>query len=151
MPVPIPTKPNVMSDMSNAAKQFNHNRLREHNFDIAQLIQANQGSTLDPGSEFCPIDQLELLLGNHPNFPAVRRYITNSMPFIFKLELDDTTRANELTAALLRGNHKSAQRDPKRFLQLISKDVKHGFSLPIPKQTAQLIQGGAAQPLGLVT
>jgi hypothetical protein len=36
-------------------------------------------------------------------------------------------------------------------LKLISKDVKHGFSLPITKEAARQIKGGAAQPLGLVS
>ena len=57
-PVRVPTKPNVMFDMTPQARLFNHQQLREHSFDIAQLIASNKGSTLDPGSEFRPFDQL---------------------------------------------------------------------------------------------
>jgi hypothetical protein len=149
-PVETPLKPDVMFEMSDEARKYNHDRLAEHNFDMSMLIQANQGTTLDYGSEFRPMYQLEPLLGAHPNFEAIKGFIEEGMPYIFKKEVDEETRLLEFEAAIERGNHKSAQKEPDRLLELISKDVKHGFSLPISTETARKLKGATAQPLGLV-
>jgi hypothetical protein len=146
-----PLKPDVRFDMTEKARTYNSEKLEEMGYDVGRLLLANVGTTMGFSSEFRPMDQLEPLLGQHPNFPAVKRFITEGMPFTFKTTLDDATKATELQAALNRGNHKSAESEAGRLLKLIAKDVKHGFSLPITKETARLIKGGAAQPLGLVS
>jgi len=148
-PVIVPSKPNVMFEMSDEARQFNHDRLREHGFDLSELLKANVGTTLDFGSEFRPVSQLAELLGDHPSFGVVSRFIQGGMPFVFCRELDAATSKIELEAALARGNHKSASDESARLLHLIAKDVQHGFSLPIWKDTARQLKGAAAQPLGL--
>jgi hypothetical protein len=59
---------------------------------MLMLIQANQGTTLDYGSECRPMYQLEPLLGAHPNFEAIKGFIEEGMPYIFKKEVDEETR-----------------------------------------------------------
>jgi hypothetical protein len=136
--------------MSDKARQYNHERLAEHNFDLPTLIQANQGTTLDYGPKFRQILQLEPLLGAHPNFEAIKSYIKGGMPYVFKEVLSKYTRQLEIEATLERGNHKSASKELERLLKLITKDAKRGFSLPISTSTARKLKGAAAQPLGLV-
>ena len=50
---------------------------------------------------------------------------------------------------LARGNHKSAQEEQEQVGRLISKDVLHGFTIPIPIEIVELIPGAVVQPLGL--
>jgi hypothetical protein len=106
-----PSKPNVMFEMTDTARAYNHDRLAEHDFDLSKLIRANHGSTLDYGSEFRPMSQLELLLGRHPNFTAIKEFIEKGMPFVFVEELDAETMRKELETALEQGNHKSASKE----------------------------------------
>jgi hypothetical protein len=94
-------KPNVMFETTDAARVYNHDRLAEHDFNLSKLIQANHGSTLDYGSEFRPMSQLEPLLGRHPNFTAIKGFIEEGiMPFVFTEELDADTMRKELETAL---------------------------------------------------
>jgi hypothetical protein len=54
-----PAKPDVMFEMTEEARRYSHDRLTEHDFNLLKLIQANEGTTLDYGSEFRPMGQLE--------------------------------------------------------------------------------------------
>jgi hypothetical protein len=54
-----------------------------------------------------------------------------------------------MTANLLRGNHKSAQDEPKQVAKLLKKDVEHGFSMVLPKEQVPLIPDAMVQPLAL--
>jgi hypothetical protein len=65
------------------------------------------------------------------------------------LSLAETTRAKELAAILERGNHKLAQHRAEQLAKALSKDVLHGFSLPILPKMVQKIVGAMAQPLGV--
>jgi hypothetical protein len=145
--------PNIKFGMSDEARQHNSEQLKLHNFELEKLLTSNEGTTMGFISEFRPMSQLEpLVLGQHLNFAAIKEFITNGMPFIFSETLNADTKALEIQATLDRGNHKSAESEAERLLKLISKDVKHGFSLHITKQAAHQIKGRAAQqPLGLVS
>jgi hypothetical protein len=124
--------PDVRFDMSDEARVYNSRQLELVDFDICRLLESNKGTTLGFSSKFRFMEQVEPLLGHHPNFEAVRSFITNGMPFVYKRALDDATNNFELQAALDRGNRKSAESEAERLLKLISKDVKLGFS-PSPR------------------
>lgn len=64
--------PKFKFDMSAEARQFNSDQLELHDYDMEKLLLANQGTTLGFSSEFQPLEQLEPLLGQHPNFPAAK-------------------------------------------------------------------------------
>lgn len=129
--------------------QYNSSQLRRYRFNLDMFVLQTLGPTLGFSSEFRPIDQLQPLLANSP---AVQKFVTMGMPsFTFAYTLDDKTKAAKLQAALYCSNHKLAESAAERLLELISKDVKHGFSLPISKDTARQIRGGAAQSLDLVS
>jgi hypothetical protein len=147
----VQSKPNMMFKMTDAARAYNHERLTEHDFNLSRLIQANTGITLAYGSKFRPMEQLEPLLSRHPNFPLIKEFIVGRMPYIFTRELDGDTMQLELDAARERGNHKSASKESDRLLELISKDVKHRFVLPVSTSTVRELKNAAAQPsLGLL-
>jgi hypothetical protein len=108
--------PDVPFDMTNEARVYNSKQLELVDFDVSRLLDSNsnKGTTLGFSSDFRPMEQLEPLLGHHPNFEAVRSFITNGMPFVYKRALNDATKDFELQAALDRGNHKSAESEAER-------------------------------------
>lgn len=63
--------------------------------------------------------------------------------------VSDETRRHDTTAALERGNHKSAQKRPETLRRLIADDVVHGFQVPFPKDRIQELQGIAIAPYGI--
>jgi hypothetical protein len=50
-----------------------------------------------------------------------------------------------------KGNHKSAEKEPNKVAELLTKHVAHGFSIPVSLQTVEKIKGAMVQPLGLAT
>ena len=110
----------------------------------------NVGSTLDYGSEFRTVGELETLLGQHPNFDTLATTLKYGMSYVFNRELDELTKSEELQTLVKRGNHKSAQDNPEQVGILLGKDVLHGFVIPIPVKIIPLIPNAAVQPLGLV-
>jgi hypothetical protein len=131
--------------------QFNSKLLRDNNFDVSKLLANEKGSTLDFGSEFRPMDQLEQVLGGHPNFADLREVVQNGMSYHLKAELSEADRLQELSAILERGNHQSATNNVEKATALINKDVLHGFSIPVDPDIVMHIKHAQAEPLGLVS
>ena len=121
-------------------------------FDFERIIPSYQGSTLGFGSEFRPMADLKLLLSKHPHFPFVARILSEGMEYHYREgeELSESERLVELAGQLQRGNHKSVSQDTEKVRDLLSKDVKHGFTIPLPIDCAPQIKGAMIQPLGVV-
>ena len=102
-------------------------------FDLAQLLPRHQRSTLGFGSEFRPVPDLEPLLGRHPLFPFVSGILSNGMDYEFHegKELSESERLIEMAGQLQRGNHKSVTDALETVQTLLTKDVTHGFTLPL--------------------
>ena len=56
-------------------------------------------------------------------------------------EISEEDRASDLQEALIFGNHKGVSSKSDLLKKLISKDVKFGFSLPIPLDSVTQIKG----------
>ena len=59
-------------------------------------------------------------------------------------------RAKGLNEALTFGNHKGASAKPELLLKLIGKDVKYGYSIPIPLKSVKLISGLEMAPMNIM-
>jgi hypothetical protein len=69
---------------------------------------------------------------------------------IFPLEeLDKKTSLSDFVAALERGNHKGAQKKPDFLKELVTKDVIHGYGLPLPLTKLILIPGKILAPMNI--
>jgi hypothetical protein len=104
--------PNIKFDMSDEARQHNSEQLKLHNFELEKLLISNEGTTMGFGSEFRPMSHLEPLLGQHPNFAAVKEFITNGMPFIFSETLNAIQRRSHFK--LLSIEETTSQPSPKQ-------------------------------------
>jgi hypothetical protein len=148
-PVPAPKHPALVSATTPQALSHNARQLANAGHDLSQLLYRNRDTTLHFGSEFRPIDQLQMVRGCHPLFDQLRTIFTAGMDYRFKTELSETARLIELTQILERGNHKSSNAEPEIVNKLLLKDVTHGFSIPLPPETVPLIVGALVQPFGL--
>ena len=125
-------KSSVLSDISMEAAQHNGSILQD--FFLSQA-----GSTLAFGSEFHPAEQLPPLLRQHPGFNKLAEILVSGAPCRCSKEITKKERETEALAALTRGNHESAQEEPKIVEQLLSKDAVHGFAMVVLTELVPLI------------
>ena len=146
---PVPKKSKIVFENTATAAATNESILKSFDFSMEKLIAANQETTLGYGSEFRTVNQLKPLLGGHPNFNKLSKILNSGMSYNFNRELDELTKSEELRKLLKRWNHKSAQDCEEKVSQLLTKDVIHGFAIPIPVTAVVNIPNAAVQPLGV--
>jgi hypothetical protein len=118
-----PTKSPVRFDVSTEAAHHNASLLRAIDCNFQHFFQSQAGSSLDFGSEFCPVEQLRPLLRQHPGFNELAKITVSGMPHCHTSDITETERCNKVLALLAWGNHKSAQEEPEIIEQLLAKDV----------------------------
>ena len=99
-PVPTPRAPLVKFDLSDESLAWNSQVIRECGYDLENLFAANVGTTLSPGSEFRPPDQLSRLFSRHPNFNFFMSTIRDGMGYEFETTLSEDERQFELRPKL---------------------------------------------------
>ena len=60
-------------------------------------------------------------------------------------------RKKDVKDTLAFGNHKGASQQPELLKKLVSKDVKYGYSLPLPLSSVRLIPGLCMAPMNIMT
>jgi hypothetical protein len=148
-PIKVPTAPPAWFDVSKEAVQHNSGLLEACDFDLTKFLASHQDSTLAFGSEFRPVEQLRTILGGHPNFAFFTDVLASGMEFHFSHQLSEDQRLAELDEMVSRGNHKSAEENGTEVERLLSKDVHHGFSLPVDPSIVRKLKGAMVQPAGL--
>jgi hypothetical protein len=148
--VPTPLAPPIRFDLSDESVQSNSELLEASNLDLDQFLAKHQGTTLNFGSEFRPIDDLEKILGNHPNFGFFSDILANGMDYSFTEELSEDQRKAEVAAMMERGNHQSVQHNSEAVAKLLAKDVLQGFSLPVSPSLVPNLAHAMVQPAGIV-
>jgi hypothetical protein len=73
------------------------------------------------------------------------------MDYRFKKDTSEEERLRELQGMIDRGNHKSADEESEKAVELLSKDVAHGFSIPVSPGIIDKTKGAMVQPFGLAT
>jgi hypothetical protein len=147
---PVPKAPPVRFDLSEEAVLFNTCLLKDSNLNLQHLLSQHQDTTLGFGTEFCPLDQLEAILGENPNFGFFAKVLASGMNYRFTQELSDNKRRAKVSTMLEQGNHKSVQEDGEEVQKLLSKDVLNGFSLPVSPEIVPNIKQAMVQPAGVV-
>jgi hypothetical protein len=147
--VPVPTKPDVIFETTDAALLHNTNLLTRLNFDFDLFMATNSDTTIGYNSEFRPLAQTESIFGRHPCFGFYRQIAIAGMDYRFSTHITETERTDELTKTLARGNHQSAEAELPVVARLLGKDVRHGFSLPFDPVVIERIPGAEVQPCGL--
>ena len=117
--------------MTTEAAEKNFLVLSKYGLDLAKAIEAQQSSPIGYGSEFRPPNILKLVFGKHPNWNRVSSILENGSDWPLEA-LNSQERASDLQDALEFGNHKGATGKPELLEKLITKDVTHGYGLPLP-------------------
>jgi hypothetical protein len=148
--VPTPLAPPIKFDLSDESVKFNSELLQNSDLDLEQFLMKHQDTTLNFGSEFRPIEDLEKILGRHPNFGFFSEVLANGMDYRFTEQLSEEQRKAEVTAMMERGNHQSVQEDSDEVAKLLAKDVLQGFSLPVSPDLVPDLAHAMVQPAGVV-
>ena len=148
--VQTPLAPPIRFDLSDNSVKFNPELLTKSDLDLEKFLASHQRTTLNFGSEFCPINHLRKILGGHPNFGFFSDVLTNGVDYHVTEELTEEQRKAEVAAMMERGNHQSVQQDNKAVAELLAKDVQQGFSLPVSPELMPNLAHALVQPAGVV-
>ena len=124
--------------------------VRKHDFDLGRALEAQQDSPLGPGKEFKLPDILESVFGLHSIWQRMKDFLNDGSKWPLD-EINKEERGNDLNEALTFGNHKGTLAKPELLLKLIGKDVKYGYSIPIPLNSMKLIPGIEMAPMNIMT
>ena len=135
---------------SEAAANHNWAVLERYDLDLHKALQNQTRTQLAFGSEFLSVPLLEPLVGHHPLWPRLRRWLVKGAEFPLQ-PISEDDRVSDLNMALIRGNHKSAKLAIERVQELLHKEVLRGWQLPLPPENLILLPGAIVAPLGLVS
>lgn len=124
-------------DMESAEKNYII-LMKKHGGSLKRALDANSNSPLGMGSEFRPIKSIEPLYQHHPIWPRTKKILTDGSHWPLE-ELPEEQRAADVEEAIEFGNHKGANNDPTLLHELVAKDIKYGYCIPLPLRKAKQI------------
>ena len=143
-------KPPFRFDLSEEAADHNFETLQNHNFQLESVLASSDFSPCHFGSEFRDSAILEKLFARHPYWPRMKRILNNGTSYEYKNgDLPEDICKQDLTAALERGNHKSALRKEKVLEKAFKKEVEFGYQLPLKTSHILKIPGARLSPMGV--
>ena len=101
------------------AAKFNTKLLKRHKYDLEVALEKEDGTMLEPGSEFRAVEQIESLFQKHELWPKMQSIVDKGITY----QLDSITekeRRADLKHMIARGNHKSAS-SPENITSLLKK------------------------------
>ena len=137
--------------ISKEAAEYNFNILQENKFNLEKLLNfGNPPSVTSYGSEFKPTSQLEELLKNHHRWPQMKQLLENGSDWDLEA-IPESVREKDATAAIDRGNHKSAKANAKFLEEALSKEIIKGWELILPCEKVSEIPELVISPMGVAT
>ena len=150
LPIRQPSKPEFSFELSMEAAEKNFLILtKKYGGNLKNALESQQESPLGMGSEFRPIETLESIYGNHPIWSRMVPILQQGSTWPLE-DLSEEQRLSDVLEAIKFGNHKGAQSNPETVLQLVTKDVKHGYAVAFPLLKAHLIPGVLIAPMNIM-
>jgi len=146
----VPKAPEMALGVAEGDLDRNAALMEQCEWDLMKFFELNQGTTVDHGSEFRPVDDLERIVGKHPNFGYLKDMLESGFDYFVRRELTEEERIGELEAQMERGNHKSATQNYEEIAAMLAGDVKRGFILTIRARDLRKLRRSLVQPCGLV-
>jgi len=138
-------------NFSAEAASHNINLLAIHNNNLDDTLQAlSSGTQLECGSEFRPTADLEPILCHHPLWSHTKYILDKGCTVALKPQ-NEISEHEDLKLSLHHGNHKGAVNQDDDLQMLLTKDVTHGYALPIDKTIAEQIKDGAWAPINIIS
>jgi hypothetical protein len=135
----MPSAPKFKFELREEAIKHNLAVLEKYDCSSEQALNAQRDSPLGPGKEFGPPDILRSVFGLHPLWNRMEDILSNGSKWLLA-DISEESRASDLQTSYLQialtcGNHKAASKKPNLLMELIGKDVKYGYSVPIPLES----------------
>ena len=147
---PVPKAPLIRLGTAPSDLDHNTDYLAACDWDFGRVFEQHARTTVDHGSEFRPIPDIAKIIGRHPQFNFLSEMLTNGFDYYLSRELTESERTAELSAQLVRGNHRSAMESEDEVQRLLEVDVRHGFVLPAWESALLHVKGCLLQPGGMV-
>ena len=96
--------------------------MRTFGGDLSKALLAQSDSPLGYGSEFKPIEMLELIFRNHPSWSRMKQVLKNGSKWPLQ-PLDEDDRIKDVEEALIFGNHKGTVKQQDLLVKLVTDDV----------------------------
>ena len=129
--------------------QHNLAVLEKYEFNLGKALEAQRDSPLGPGKEFRPVDVLSAVFSHHPLWSRMKEILTSGSKWPLE-DISEEDRESDLNEALTFGNHKGASSKPEVLSKLVNKDIKYGYSLPIPLSSVAKIKGLEMAPMNIM-
>ena len=135
---------------SREAAKANTKLLKKYRYDLAEAMEREKGTFMEPGSEFRPVEELQWIYGEHEHWSKIESIISNGVTYHIP-ELDKKERTEDLEAMISRGNHKSTKEKENvpTLLSNYEKEVHYGWMLPITIENVRKIRGARVIPVGI--
>ena len=146
---PTPSPPEFSFEFTDEGARHNLEVLKKYDLDLGRALKAQQNSPLGNGKEFRPTSVLQQIFGLHPLWQRMKAFLEEGSKWPLD-ELSEDERKQDIDDALTFGNHKGASQKPELLKKLIGKDVKYGYSLPIPLDSVRLIPGICMAPMNIM-
>ena len=116
---------------------------------LSDAIDANSRSILGYGSEFRPTEVIAEIYKNHPCWDRMRNILLHGSDWPLE-PITEEQRAADVDEALSFGNHKGAQTRSNELAELVEKDVRFGYALPLPVRVAKALPGVLFAPMNIM-
>jgi hypothetical protein len=113
------------------AASHNAKILEAHNFQLDAIIWKQHPSQLSCGSEFKSSQDLEKFLQDHPLLSHLKEILENGASFPL-LPMSEDEYKTDIDFHIVRGNHKSMEKNHHIISNIITKEIECGFALPLP-------------------
>ena len=141
----------IFENTRDAAK-FNTGLLKKYKYNFTQALDEEQGTMLEPGSEFRSSTTLQSLFEDHEHWDKMRDIISNGVSYPLE-DLPEQTRKEDLEFIIRCGNHKSAlsKENEEKLLENYAKEVKHGWMMLVTIECVTKIDDASVIPVGVAT
>ena len=128
----------------------NNTILDAFNINLGEALESQQGSPLDYGSELWDTTGISKLIHHHEDRDKIIDIIQKYSQYQLS-PIEEATRKSNLSAMILRRNHKSAKTKLNAAVleKSMVKEVKHGWDLPLTIDLVCHINNVGAVLLGL--
>jgi hypothetical protein len=124
------------------------NLLQSHNDCLQTLINSSPNTFISPGSEFRPVEILELLFLHHHNWPKIKNILSKGSTWPLE-PITNKDRIEKNNEFIMRGNHKSAVKYEEEFMKIIQSEIKQGWMIPLPIKYINDLKHGELAPVGI--
>lgn len=129
--------------------EHNSRLLTKYDFNFTRIVAAYKATTMEPGSHFCPVSELDELPRNHDDWPTFHPMLSEGMKYPAS-NLIELKRRETLERNIECRNHSKNEGNEQILADLSKGDTYLIFGLLIMFDAVCRLQSTEAYPLNLV-